>query len=56
VDGEVNRAAARYYPDPSPAGAGIAGRIAFWRDVRVVADDHESEGSRRGLLVRLLGR
>jgi uncharacterized protein (DUF427 family) len=35
VDGETNRDAAWYYPDPMPAAARIAGRIAFWRGVRV---------------------
>jgi uncharacterized protein (DUF427 family) len=35
VDGEVNRDAAWYYPDPKPAAQNIAGHIAFWRGVRV---------------------
>jgi uncharacterized protein (DUF427 family) len=35
VDGEVNREAAWYYPDPSPAAARIRGRIAFWHGVKV---------------------
>jgi uncharacterized protein (DUF427 family) len=35
VDGETNRAAAWYYPDPSPAAKQIEGRVAFWRGVRV---------------------
>ncbi len=35
VDGEVNRDAAWYYPDPSPAAKEIAGRLAFWRGVTV---------------------
>ena len=56
VDGEVSRAAAWYYPDPSPAAAGIAGRVAFWRGVRVVDDDSGADGGRRGRLARLLGR
>jgi uncharacterized protein (DUF427 family) len=33
VDGDVNRGAAWYYPDPSPAASQIAGYIAFWRGV-----------------------
>jgi uncharacterized protein (DUF427 family) len=37
VDGEVNPAAAWYYPTPKPAAAEIAGRVAFWRGVRVDA-------------------
>jgi len=35
VDGEVNRDAAWYYPEPKEAAKEIAGRIAFWRGVRV---------------------
>ncbi len=35
VGGEVNRDAAWYYPEPKPAAAEIAGRVAFWRGVRV---------------------
>lgn len=37
VDGEVNRAAAWYYPDPNPAAAEIKDHIAFWRGVEVEA-------------------
>jgi len=37
VDGVVNRDAAWYYPDPKPAAQQIAGRIAFWRGVKVIA-------------------
>ncbi len=36
VDGRRNPDAAWYYPSPSPAAAGIKGRVAFWRGVRVV--------------------
>lgn len=35
VDGASNPDAAWYYPDPKPAAAGIAGRVAFWRGVTV---------------------
>jgi uncharacterized protein (DUF427 family) len=35
VDGEVNRDAAWYYPDPLPAARNIAGYVAFWKGVRV---------------------
>jgi uncharacterized protein (DUF427 family) len=35
VDGQVNTAAAWYYPTPKPAAQNIAGRIAFWRGVTV---------------------
>lgn len=36
VGDAVNPDAAWYYPDPLPAAAQIAGRIAFWRGVDVV--------------------
>lgn len=35
LDGQVNRDAAWYYPDPKPAAAEIRGYLAFWRGVRV---------------------
>ncbi len=35
VDGEPNRDAAWFYPDPKPAAAHIKDHIAFWRGVRV---------------------
>jgi uncharacterized protein (DUF427 family) len=35
VDGEVNRDAAWYYPEPKEAAKEIAGHIAFWRGVKV---------------------
>ncbi len=35
VDGQVNRDAAWYYPDPKPAAANIKGYVAFWRGVKV---------------------
>ncbi len=35
VDGEVNRGAAWFYPNPKPAAAAIKNRVAFWRGVRV---------------------
>jgi len=35
VDGQENRDAAWYYPDPKPAAAEIKGRIAFWKGVKV---------------------
>jgi uncharacterized protein (DUF427 family) len=33
VDGETNKDAAWYYPQPKPAAAEIDGRVAFWRGV-----------------------
>ena len=37
VDGQVNRDAVWYYPDPTPAAKEVAGRVAFWKGV-VVSD------------------
>jgi uncharacterized protein (DUF427 family) len=33
----VNRDAAWYYPAPKPAAANVAGRVAFWKGVEVIA-------------------
>ncbi len=35
VDGETNRDAAWYYPDPKDAAAEIRDRVAFWKGVEV---------------------
>ncbi|WP_194713589.1 DUF427 domain-containing protein [Noviherbaspirillum soli] len=35
VDGQVNKDAAWYYPEPKDAASEIAGRVAFWRGVTV---------------------
>ena len=35
VNGEVNKDAAWYYPDPKQAAAEIKDRVAFWRGVKV---------------------
>jgi uncharacterized protein (DUF427 family) len=35
VDGEVNRDAAWFYPQPKEAAREIQGRVAFWRGVKV---------------------
>jgi uncharacterized protein (DUF427 family) len=35
VDGQENRDAAWYYPDPKDAARQIAGHVAFWRGVAV---------------------
>ena len=37
VDGKRNPNAAWFYPDPSAAASEIAGHVAFWRGVEVVA-------------------
>ena len=38
VDGEVNRDAAWYYPQPFAAAASIRDHVAFWHGVEIVAD------------------
>lgn len=35
VEGEENRDAAWFYPEPLPAAAEIRGMVAFWRGVEV---------------------
>ena len=35
VNGEVNRDAAWYYPEPKDAARNISGHIAFWKGVQV---------------------
>jgi uncharacterized protein (DUF427 family) len=35
VDGQMNRGAAWYYPEPKPAAANIKNRVAFWKGVVV---------------------
>jgi uncharacterized protein (DUF427 family) len=35
VDGQTNRDAAWYYPEPSEAARQIEGRVAFWKGVQV---------------------
>jgi uncharacterized protein (DUF427 family) len=35
VDGEVNKDAVWYYPEPKPAAANIKGYFAFWKGVTV---------------------
>lgn len=37
VDGQTNKDAAWYYPDPKPAAAEVRDYIAFWRGVKVDA-------------------
>jgi uncharacterized protein (DUF427 family) len=36
VDGQANAEAVWYYPAPKEAAANIAGRVAFWKGVKVV--------------------
>jgi len=35
VDGQVNKDAAWYYPEPKPAASEIKDHVAFWRGVKV---------------------
>lgn len=35
VDGQVNKDAAWFYPEPKPAAAEIKDHVAFWRGVKV---------------------
>ena len=37
VDGETNPDAVWYYAEPKPEAVQVAGRVAFWRGVEVVA-------------------
>jgi uncharacterized protein (DUF427 family) len=37
VDGEVNKGAAWFYPDPKPAASNIKDHVAFWRGVTVTS-------------------
>lgn len=37
VGGQRNADAAWYYPEPKPEAQQIAGRVAFWRGVKVTA-------------------
>ena len=36
VNGEVNKDAAWYYPEPKDAAKEITGRVAFWKGVQVI--------------------
>jgi len=36
VDGEENKDAAWYYPEPKAAAKAIKGRIAFWKGVNII--------------------
>ena len=36
VDGQMNADAVWYYPEPKEAATAIAGRVAFWKGVKIV--------------------
>ncbi|MEO3784081.1 DUF427 domain-containing protein [Actinocorallia sp. B10E7] len=55
VDGQVNRDAAWYYPEPSRAAAQIKGRVAFWHGVRVERAEDAPGAERPGMMARLRG-
>ncbi len=37
VDGKTNENAVWYYPEPKKGAEAVAGRVAFWKGVQVVA-------------------
>ena len=37
VDGQTNKDAAWYYPEPKTAAKEIKGRVAFWKGVNIVS-------------------
>ncbi|XZE54156.1 DUF427 domain-containing protein [Planctomycetaceae bacterium SH139] len=39
VDGQVNKDAAWYYPNPKPKAESIRNHFAFWKGVEVTAED-----------------
>ncbi|MDP8910626.1 MAG: DUF427 domain-containing protein [Actinomycetota bacterium] len=43
VDGRRNEDAVWYYPEPKPGAEQVAGRVAFWRGVEVVAAEPTHE-------------
>ncbi len=49
VDGEVNKGAAWYYPDPSKAASNIKDHVAFYGSVKIV----KSEGEPGGIIDRI---
>ncbi len=56
VDGQVNRSAAWFYPEPSEAAGHIRNYVAFWNGVRVQPVKGEGESDSQGLLSRVFGR
>lgn len=61
VDGQRNRDAAWYYPEPSALARHVGGYVAFWHGVKVLpvrasTAEPEPAGERVGWLRRLLAR
>ena len=52
VDGDVNPAAAWYYPKPSEAAREITDHVAFWRGVRIEKHGDEQAHGRHRLWPR----
>jgi thioredoxin len=50
VEGKLNRDAAWFYASPSSAARSVAGRVAFWRGVKI--EDEGTAGRRRSLFDR----
>jgi uncharacterized protein (DUF427 family) len=57
VEGKENRAAAWYYPNPSPAAKEIRDHVAFWGGVKVekVREEDQAEEQSQGLFSRVAG-
>jgi uncharacterized protein (DUF427 family) len=54
VEGEINRAAAWTYPDPSTAASEIRDHVAFWNGVKVRPVDSGDATASSGILARWL--
>ena len=55
VDGQVNRGAAWYYPEPSKAAQHIQNYVAFWNGVQVQPVKEAGDGKSNSLLSRVFG-
>ena len=56
VEGKQNRDAAWFYPAPKPAAAQIAGRVAFWKGVKVSSVRTSGDRAASGPLARWRSR
>ncbi len=54
VEGQVNRSAAWYYPEPSAAARHIRDYVAFWNGVKIRKVGEEGEAESGGVLKRAL--
>ncbi len=55
VDGDVNKSAAWFYPEPSTAAAHIRNHVAFWNGVKVGKVNADGEVESKGILNRVIG-